>query len=133
SATSDEPVHILAGYRYWECGDFVINPEHPPLLKFLATAPLRARRLVEPDWPCGSRAPSKVEVAYGGAELVARNGMEQILIPTRLAAATMSVLLALLVCGVAWEMFGRAEALVALAILSFEPTVIAHGSLVTTD
>jgi hypothetical protein len=133
SATSDEPVHILAGYRYWECGDFVINPEHPPLLKLLATLPLRARRLVEPDWSCGSRVPTKVEVAYGGAQFVARNGMDRILAPARLAAASMSVLLAVLTCVLAWQMFGRLEALVALALLAFEPTVIAHGALVTTD
>jgi len=43
SATVDEPVHILAGHRHWECGDFGINPEHPPLLKLLATMPLETR------------------------------------------------------------------------------------------
>jgi hypothetical protein len=35
SATVDEPDHILAGYRHLQCGDFGINPEHPPLLKML--------------------------------------------------------------------------------------------------
>ena len=133
SVTSDEPVHMLAGYRYWECGDFVINPEHPPLLKFLAAAPLRSLHLIEPDWPCGSRVATKVEVAYASAQFVARNGMDRILLPARAAAAAVSLLLAVLVCLLAGEMFGRAEALVALIILVFEPTVIAHGSLVTTD
>jgi 4-amino-4-deoxy-L-arabinose transferase-like glycosyltransferase len=133
SATSDEPVHILGGYRYWECGEFVVNPQHPPLLKLLAAAPLRSRHLIEPDWPCGTRNPSWQEVEYAAARFVAQNGTDSILIPTRIAAALMSLLLAALVCLMAWEMFGRAEALVALAILVFEPTVIAHGSLVTTD
>jgi hypothetical protein len=133
TATSDEPVHILAGYRYWQCGDFAINPEHPPLLKFLATLPLRSRQLLEPDWPCGSRASQKVEVAFAGAQLLARNGMDGILIPTRLAAASLSLLLAVLVYLLATEMFGRMVALVALAILVCEPTLIGHGSLVTTD
>jgi hypothetical protein len=32
---------IEAGHRYWECGDYGINPEHPPLLKLIATVPLR--------------------------------------------------------------------------------------------
>ena len=41
SATIDEPFHILAGYRYWQCGDYGINPEHPPLLKLLAALPIR--------------------------------------------------------------------------------------------
>ena len=48
SATVDEPDHILAGHRHWQCGDFGINPEHPPLLKLLATATLNFRDLSEP-------------------------------------------------------------------------------------
>jgi hypothetical protein len=133
SATFDEPVHVLAGYRYWECGDFTINPEHPPLLKLLAAAPLRWQRIVESAWPCGTRTASKVEVAYASARFVADNGMDRILIPARIAAASMSVLLAVLVFVLAWEMFDASAALLAVAILVFEPTVIAHGSLVTTD
>ena len=50
SVIIDEPAHILAGHRHWHCGDFGINPEHPPLLKLLATAPLNVRNLVEPNW-----------------------------------------------------------------------------------
>src|SRR5215204_3455200 len=59
SAIVDEPVHILAGHRHWQCGDFGINPEHPPLLKLLAAAPLNFQTLVEPPWGCGSRITSK--------------------------------------------------------------------------
>ncbi len=47
SVTIDEPVHILAGHRYWQCGDFGINPEHPPLLKLLAALPLIFRTFVD--------------------------------------------------------------------------------------
>src|SRR6188768_1689535 len=60
SATVDEPDHILAGHRHW-CGDFGINPEHPPLLKLLATAPLNFRDLSEPPWECGSELSSKFD------------------------------------------------------------------------
>lgn len=56
SATVDEPDHILAGHRHWQCGDFGINPEHPPLLKLLATVPLNFRELSEPPWECGGAA-----------------------------------------------------------------------------
>src|SRR2546425_3438314 len=40
SATSDEPLHLAAGYSYWQTRDFRMNPEHPPLAKLLATLPL---------------------------------------------------------------------------------------------
>ena len=40
SQTYDEGFHLVAGYRYWQCGDFGINSEHPPLMKWVAAAPL---------------------------------------------------------------------------------------------
>lgn len=133
SATVDEPNHILAGHRHWQCGDFGINPEHPPLLKLLATAPLNFRELSEPPWECGSKITSKFDAFSYGSSFLVENGMDSVVIPTRLAASLMSMLLALLVFFAAWEMFGRWESLTALAILAFEPNLIAHGSIVTTD
>src|SRR6267143_7075519 len=42
SATSDEPLHLAAGYSYWQTRDFRLNPEHPPLAKLMASLPLLA-------------------------------------------------------------------------------------------
>jgi hypothetical protein len=133
SATVDEPFHVLAGHRHWRCGDFGINPEHPPLAKLLATIPLNFRELTEPPWDCGSKLTPKFDGFSYGASFLVENGMDSVLIPTRLAVSLMSLLLALLVFLAAWEMFGRWEALTALAIVAFEPNLIAHGSIVTTD
>ena len=38
--TWDEANHIYAGYKSWTDADFGLNPEHPPMVKLLATAPL---------------------------------------------------------------------------------------------
>ena len=134
SATIDEVPHILAGYRHWQCADFAINPAHPPLLKLLAASPLISRTLVEPPiWECGTRPTSKYDATLAGFSFLARNDTDGIVIPARLAAAVLSLLLAILVFLAAREMFGRAEALAALTLLVFEPNIIAHGSLVTTD
>lgn len=133
SATFDEPAHILAGYRHLQCGDFGINPEHPPFLKMVAAAPLISRSLVEPKWECGSRLTPKPEMFTSGGVFLVNNGVDSVLIPARLAAASFALLLAVLVFAAAWTMFGRAEALAALALFAFEPNLIAHGSLVTTD
>jgi 4-amino-4-deoxy-L-arabinose transferase-like glycosyltransferase len=132
SVTMDEQFHILAGHRHW-CSDFGINPEHPPLLKILATAPLNLRTLREPPWDCGSKFTTKPETAIYGSVFLVENGLDSTVIPTRVAASLMSILLALLIFIAAWEMFGRWEALTALAIVAFEPNFIAHGSIVTTD
>ena len=133
SATVDEPFHILAGHRHWQCGDFGINPEHPPLLKLLAAAPLNFRQISEPPWECGSKFTSKFEGFSYGSTFVVENGIDNVVISTRLAASLTAMLLALLVFLATWEMFGRWEALTALAIVAFEPNLIAHGSIVTTD
>jgi hypothetical protein len=132
SATVDEPDHILAGHRHW-CGDFGINPEHPPLLKLLAAAPLNFMELIEPPWECGSKMTSTFEAFSYGSTFLVENGIDRVVITTRVAASLMSMLLALLVFLAAWEMFGRWEAVTALAIVAFEPSLIAHGSIVTTD
>ena len=50
SVTVDESPHILAGYRHLQCGDYGINPEHPPMAKMLAATPyaeVRARLEIE--------------------------------------------------------------------------------------
>lgn len=46
SPTFDETTHLVAGYSYLKSGDYRLNPEHPPLLKVLASAPL----LTMPVW-----------------------------------------------------------------------------------
>src|SRR3990167_1077092 len=40
SQTTDEAVHLSAGYTYLTRGDWRFNPEHPPLVKILAALPL---------------------------------------------------------------------------------------------
>jgi len=134
SATVDEPNHILAGYRHLQCGDFGINPEHPPMLKILAAAPLMLRNdLKDPPWDCGSKLTSKFDTFSYGNTFLVDNGVDGVVIPTRLSAAVLSLLLAILVFVAAWEMFDRWVALTALAIVAFEPNFIGHGSVVTTD
>ena len=43
SVAIDELAHIGAGVSYWQKLDLRFNPEHPPLVKLLAAAPLVAR------------------------------------------------------------------------------------------
>ena len=40
SQTADEATHLYSGYRYLKCGDLTVSPEHPPLAKVIAAAPL---------------------------------------------------------------------------------------------
>src|SRR5712675_338752 len=49
SPTWDEGDHIFAGYRSLTHKDFGLNPEHPPVVKMLAAAPLLSMPLKVPE------------------------------------------------------------------------------------
>jgi 4-amino-4-deoxy-L-arabinose transferase-like glycosyltransferase len=128
--TWDEACHIFAGYSYWTRGDFAINPEHPPLVKLLAALPLLSMPLKVPP---REKLFSKEEDFISARQFVYSNDAERIMFRTRMTAALFTLALALLVFLAAQEVFGFLPALLALTLFVFEPNVLAHGSLVTTD
>jgi tetratricopeptide (TPR) repeat protein len=130
SQTWDEGDHIFAGYASWTRADFGLNPEHPPLLKLLATAPLLNTPLRVPEL---QNRYFKEEAFLDGKDFLYRNDADAILFRTRMAASALTLLTALLVFIATKEMFGTGAAFVALAVLAFEPNLLAHGALVTTD
>jgi hypothetical protein len=134
SLTWDEGDHIFAGYMQWKTGDFGLNPEHPPLVKWLATAPLAVLPLKAP--PLGHRFFKSESYLDGRAMLFGnapRYSAESLTLRVRLAAGLLSLVLALLVFAATREMFSTDAALVALVLLVFEPNIVAHGAYVTTD
>jgi len=135
SLSWDEGDHIFAGYMSWKTMDFGLNPEHPPLVKALAALPLLPMQLRIP--PPKGLSDFKSETFFDGRDLIYGNGgiavADRIIFRARMAAATLSILLGLLVFLAAREMFGPTAALFSLALLIFEPNLIAHGAYVTTD
>src|ERR1051326_5858716 len=130
SQTWDEADHIFAGYMSWERADFGLNPEHPPLVKLLATAPLLPMPLKVPEL---QKRDFKIEAFLDGKDFLYGNDPDAILLRTRMAAATLTLLLAVLVFFATREMFGAGAAFIALTLLVFEPNLLAHGAFVTTD
>ena len=130
SITWDEDDHIYAGYMSLKTGDFGLNPEHPPLVKMLAAVPLLSMDLKVP--PLQGRE-FKHEAFLNGKDFVFGNDADKLLFRARMAASLLTVLLALLVFLAAREMFGLAAAFLALTLLVFDPNLLAHGALVTTD
>ena len=131
SQTSDEANHLHAGYRYWQCRDFGYNVEHPPLAKLVAALPLRFMTVRDPfPVACGTSPAS--DFATGRQFLYADN-------PDRLLGAGRAAvsLFAIAILMLAWLwtrlMFGRVAAAVAAILIAFEPNLVAHGALVTTD
>ncbi|HEX8811194.1 MAG TPA: hypothetical protein VF742_04300, partial [Terracidiphilus sp.] len=63
SETFDEPAHLYAGYSYWLRSDFGINPEHPPLVKLVASLPLL---LDKPPYPQPTNNFFRADSGIGG-------------------------------------------------------------------
>ncbi|HWZ51238.1 MAG TPA: glycosyltransferase family 39 protein [Granulicella sp.] len=134
SLTWDEGDHIFAGYMSWKTKDFGLNPEHPPMVKMLATIPLLGLPLKVP--PLQGRF-FKTEAYLDGRALLFENAprysADMLLLRVRLAAGVFALALALLVFLAGREMFGTTAGLLALVLFVFEPNVLAHAAYVTTD
>jgi len=130
SLTWDEGDHLYAGFMSWATGDFGINPEHPPLVKLVSALPLLNMGL---PVPVTEDRFFKTEGFLGGKDFLFRNDANAMVFRARVASSIFTILLALAVFFGARGMFGTAAGFVALALLAFEPNVIAHSALVTTD
>jgi 4-amino-4-deoxy-L-arabinose transferase-like glycosyltransferase len=132
SPTFDEGNHSFAAYMMLHNGDYGLNPEHPPLVKFLAALPTLGSQLWVPE---NKNRSFKTEAYVDGGEWLARNDGDrnQLIFHMRLAAGILVPLLALLVFLMARECFGDWAGLVALVLVVFDPNILGNAALVTTD
>jgi tetratricopeptide (TPR) repeat protein len=130
SATWDEPDHIYAAYLQSTQGDYGVNPEHPPLIKFLGALPLKNLQLK--TLPMLDRQ-YRFQAAVNGRDFLANNDANSILFHVRLATSVITLLLALIVFFAAQQMFSTGAGIIALALIAFDPTLIGHSALMTTD
>jgi 4-amino-4-deoxy-L-arabinose transferase-like glycosyltransferase len=130
SLSWDEGDHIFAGYMAWKHHDHGLNPEHPPLVKMVAALPLLSMNLREPTL---ENRYFKAEAYLSGRDLIFENDFETIIFRARMGAALFALLLALIVFLTAREMFGTGAGFLALALVVFEPNLLAHGAMVATD
>ena len=131
SLTFDEGDHMFAGYMMWKAADYGLNPEHPPLAKLLATVPLLSDHLWVPPPMHGQFF--KAEAYLNGRDWLARNDgdRQHLVFEMRASAELLALGLCLFVFLAAREWFGNAAGLVALALVVFDPNVLAHSALVT--
>lgn len=136
SQTSDEAIHIAAGFAHLTRADFAINPEHPPLAKEIAALPLLGMGVSlpvgEPAWADAHRSGFQLPL---GESFLYRNSVP---FPVMLRAARLPiVVLGALTCLVIFvfskRLFGWQGGLVSLALAALCPNLLAHSRLVTTD
>ena len=131
--TYDEGVTLAAGMRLLETGRDDINQEHPPLSKRLVAWPVHRFALAHLDIePWRARR----ESAFGlGRDLFYNSGVPhtRLLWLGRLPVIATAVLTLLATGLFAWRLFGPAAGLLALGLAAFDPTLVAHGSLISMD
>ena len=132
SATYDEQYHIAIGLYYLYRGDPALIPPHPPLVAVLATLPLANRNLVVPSRDSSSSAVSNLAFSDQVLWRLNPNG-PSIVARARLPIIGLTLLLAITVYAWARELFGPISGLMALILLTFDPNILAHGSLATND
>ena len=126
SATFDEPSDLVSGYLELTQGQYWLKPETLPFAKIVAAAPLlflhvRTPPLDADRWKFYDRT------------LYEFNDGDRLLLVARATVLPFSLLLGCLVFVWARRLFGRRAALFALFLYAFEPNLIAHSALVTTD
>ncbi len=130
--TWDEGTHLAAGLSYWKTGDYRMNSEHPPLAKLLCAIPLLFMNVSLPfEYPAWEQ---RNEVDFGAYFLYTnRLSADQMLFPARCVTILLTLCLGIAVAFWTRRHFGDAAALFAVALVAFDPNLIAHGRYVTTD
>jgi len=137
SAVYDEPPHIASGLSYLQTRVFHGNPQHPPLLKELSAVSLLLAGVRLPNSRMAERlregGPLNRNVEWQvGYEILAK-APDRVLFWARLPFILLGGLLGALIFIWGRELAGGAAALFALFLYAFDPTLIAHSALVTTD
>lgn len=131
--TYDEGVTLASGLRLVETGYDDINQEHPPLSKLLVAWPVHHFALPHLDvapWQ------ARRESGFGlGRDLFYNSGVphERLLWLGRLPVVTTALLTVVAIGLLAWQLFGPRAGLLALGLAAFDPTLVAHGSLISMD
>lgn len=129
TVTHDEYWHIPVGLLCWKTGRFDVEPLNPPVLRMWATWPLLFTNAESP------RTQPTSDLTKIGDEFLAANNnqIDRFVVIARLSMIALTLAAGSLLARWAWEWHGPAAACLVAWLWSRDPTVLGHGSLVTTD
>jgi 4-amino-4-deoxy-L-arabinose transferase-like glycosyltransferase len=137
SATWDEPMHLTAGYVALTKGDYRVDTTHPPFLRMWSALPLLLMEVREPDTTAidATTGAAWIEDGYEFARrfLFGQRDADRVLNAARFMVVIVGIVLGMLLFFWAYEWYGLLPAIIALALYTFEPNLLAHAGLVTTD
>lgn len=140
SATTDESVHLFAGFTYLTQKDFRLDTEHPPLIKEIAAIPLlflHPKYQLNSDWQKAGNFyydSWKEARAMGNSFMFLwGNNADQLLIYARIMMILLTLVLGLTVYFYAKKLYGEKAGIFATFLTLFCPIILSHGRLVNTD
>ncbi len=135
SPTVDEPNHLSRGYVYLKTGDlrFSRTTGHPPLLNAICALPLTMLDEIGspehyPGWQGGFLNAFATTFIFQNPV-----PLHRLVFLGRLPVMWITLLLAALLARWAGELYGVWGSALTLLFCSFDPNLIAHGRLATTD
>ena len=133
SGTFDEFAHVTGGHAYWTLDDYRVQPENGNWAQRAVAIPSVAKRarfpsLDQPAWVSSDFWAISDQFFFGGL-----NDPRELLGGARMIAAVFGAALCLIVFWWARGLWGYAGAWVALVLVAFNPTMLAHGGLASSD
>lgn len=132
--TVDEVGHVAAGLSYWKTGRFLVYRVNPPLTKMLAVLPVT---IADPATDFGGiRDIPGVRAEWAAGSNFASQNESRLLYLIRLArlmGVAWSVLGGLLIFRWSRSLYGDAAGCLALSLWCFDPNILGHSPLVTSD
>lgn len=132
SIASDEITHLPSGYSYWKTGLIELNPQHPPLVKLIASFPMLFMDIKFDRYDPSLVGPFQDEWKFG-QNLIFSNDADKLLFWGRIPIMILSLLLGSYIFKWGLEMFGPKGGLLALFVYTFMPAIAANAMFVTTD
>jgi 4-amino-4-deoxy-L-arabinose transferase-like glycosyltransferase len=135
SVTLDEPLHLTAGYAFCAFGDYRLQESHGALPQRWFALPLLVTDVKFPS----REDDSWHHPGYLGLQACFKfffdssNNPDAMVFHGRLMAVVMALLAALAVYGWTARVFGPAAGLLACFLCALDPTMLAHGRLMTSD
>ena len=136
SISTDEVVHIPAGYYHLVVGDFQFLNQHPPVSMMIGALPLlfmQPGEMSEAERQKVPRDDAFVFVVSQRFWTPNDSFYHRVAFWTRIPMIAFTVLFGSVIFWFARRLFGERAAVIAVALFTLEPTVLAHGPLVHTD
>ena len=129
SLTVDEPLYIQAGVCALTSRHLDVDTTNPPLFKLLGGVGVM---LLAKPGPADCRS-ARVDWRSRSVFSVSPASIQAVTVAARLPLMGLTLALAIVVFAWGRALYGYPAGLLAMAIMAFEPTVVAHGHLVTGD